>query len=119
MFEIIFYKDANGNSDIIDYLDQLSNKANKNKRSKIIRNKILAYFTALSEKGSLLGAPYVKHIDGDIWELRPLNNRIFYFCWHKDKYVLLHCFIKKSQKTPKKEIDKAKRNMKDWIERKG
>ena len=119
MFEIIFYKDKNGNSEIIDLLDQLNVKAESSKNARIQRNKILAYLSALSEKGSTLGAPYVKHIEGDIWELRPLNNRIFYFCWHNDKYVLLHSFTKKTQKTPKKEIDKAKHNMNDWISREG
>ena len=39
--------------------------------------------------------------------------------WKDDKFVLVHHYIKKSQKAPKKEIEKAMRNVKDWIERKG
>lgn len=59
----------------------------------------------------------MKHIEDDLWELRPLSNRIFFFYWKDDKFVLVHHYIKKSQKAPKKEIEKAKRNVKDWLER--
>ena len=117
MFEILFYKKEDGTSEIINYLDFLKQKSETDKKLRIQRNKILAYIAALSEKGSALGAPFVKHIDGDIWELRPLNNRIFYFYWKENTYVLLHFFIKKSQKTPRKELETAKRNLHDWIER--
>ena len=67
--------------------------------------------------GTRAGSPYVKHIEGDIWELRPLSNRIFFFAWNGETFILLHCFTKKTQKTPKKEIEQAKRNMADFIER--
>ncbi|MGN0948008.1 MAG: type II toxin-antitoxin system RelE/ParE family toxin [Megasphaera sp.] len=36
----------------------------------------------------------------DIWELRPGNNRVFYFYYDESQYVLLHHFRKKSQETP-------------------
>ena len=35
----------------------------------------------------------------------------------KNKYILLHHFIKKTQKTPRREIKKKKKEMKDYIER--
>lgn len=59
----------------------------------------------------------MKHIEDDLWELRPLSNRMFFFYWKDNKFVLVHHYIKKSQKAPKKEIEKAKRNIKDWLER--
>lgn len=37
--------------------------------------------------------------------------RVF-FCVHDDRMVLLHGFIKKSQKTPAKELDIAEKRMK-------
>ena len=61
--------------------------------------------------------PYVKHIKVDIWELRPLRDRIFFFYYKDNMYILLHYFYKKTQKTPAKEIEKAKKNMQDFIER--
>ena len=63
--------------------------------------------------------PFVKHIVGDLWELRPLSNRIFFFYWKDNRFVLLHHFIKKSQKTPAKELQQAKLKLKDFLERNG
>ena len=65
------------------------------------------------------GKPFVKHIDGNLWELRPLSNRIFFFYWKDDQFVLVHYYLKRSQKAPKKEIEKARRNIKDYLERCG
>ena len=48
MLEIIFYKDKNGRSDIIDYLDELQKKMETSKDARINREKILAYLVALS-----------------------------------------------------------------------
>ena len=43
----------------------------------------------------------------------PLKNRIFFVGWAGGSYVLLHHFMKKTQKTPKREIEKAKRELAD------
>ena len=65
----------------------------------------------MSEYGTQAGEPYVKHLDGDIWELRPLRDRILFVGWTNGSFVLLHQFIKKTQKTPAREIEKAKREL--------
>ena len=65
--------------------------------------------------GTAAGEPYVKHISDNLWELRPLRNRIFFVSWVDDSFVLLHHFFKKSQKTPQREIDKAKREISELI----
>jgi phage-related protein len=98
----------------VDYLDRLS-KTSKNDR--INRNKILAHMNALERYGTRIGMPVVKYVGGDLWELRPLANRIFFFYWKGNQFVLLHHYIKKSQKTPLKEIEQAQSNMRDFIER--
>lgn len=87
------------------------------KNSRINLSKINDYIEALSKHGTYLGEPYIKHLDGEIWELRPLKNRIMFFGYDGKQFVLLSHFIKKTQKTPKREIDKAKRLMKDYLER--
>lgn len=117
MFDIIFYSNENGVSEIEEFMRDLSKKAKKSKDARINRDKILQYLIVLSKKGSTIGQPTVKHIEGDIWELRPLKNRFFYYYWKDNQYVILHHFIKKSQKTPQREINKAKANLKDWLER--
>lgn len=117
MFEIVFYRDKNGKSEIVDYLDELKDKANTDKNARINKEKILAYMAVLTEYGTRIGEPFVKHIEGNLWELRPLSNRIFFFCWKDNKFIMVHHFIKKSQKTPKKELEKARKNMQEYMER--
>jgi len=52
----------------------------------------------------------------DIWELRPINGRILFAGWVNGSFILLHHFMKKTQKTPRKEIDKAKQELNNMIE---
>jgi len=73
----------------------------------------------LEKHGTRIGEPVVKHVVGDIWELRPVVHRILFFYWKDNKFILLHHFIKKTNKTPPKEIKQAERNMKDYKERNG
>ena len=61
--------------------------------------------------------PFVRHLDGDIWELRPLKDRILFFAYDGNNIILLSCFKKMTQKTPPREIKKANKLMKDYIER--
>ena len=119
MYEVKFYRDKDGKSKIVEYLDELKEKSKTSKNERINRDKILAYIGALEKYGTRIGEPVVKHIDGNLWELRPLTNRIFFFHWKDNEFVLLHHFIKKTQKTPSLEIDTARAKLKDYIERHG
>jgi len=115
LYDIYFYEDRDGNSPIYEYLQALSRRTNKD--SRINSTKINDYIQMLSEHGKAAGEPYIKRIDGDIWELRPIRNRVFFASWTGKGFILLHHFVKKTQKTPKREIDQAKRNLKDMLER--
>lgn len=116
MYDIFFYEDAKGNSPVFDYIKELSQKMDKD--SRINRNKINDYIQILSEYGISAGEPYIKHIDEDIWELRSIRGRIFFASWTTSGFILLHIFtMKKTQKTPKREIEQAKKNLKDIQER--
>lgn len=119
MYKIIFYEDKNGKCEIADYLHKLHEEASTSKDSKINFNKIVAYIDVLEEMGTRVGEPVTKHLDGEIWELRPLRNRILYAFYKENEVILLHHFTKKTRKTPKREIEKAKQNLKDFIEREG
>jgi len=119
MYKVRFYRDKSGESEIVDYLDDLKKRGLTSKTDRIIRNKILSYIAALEQYGTRIGEPVVKHIIEDIWELRPINNRILFFYWKDNRFVLLHCFVKKSNKTPQREIKRAQSKMKDYIERYG
>lgn len=115
MHEIYFYRDENGESSVYDYILELASKKDKDSRVKF--NKIQDYIKALRKYGLQLKEPYIKHLDGEIWELRPLRDRILFVAWHNGSFVLLHQFMKKTQKTPTREIEKAKRELADLIER--
>lgn len=115
MHEILFYKNRNGVAPVYEYLKELNSRTDKNSRIKA--EKVNDYITRLSEEGTFAGLPYVKHIEGDIWELRPLRDRIFFVAWYNGSYVLLHQFQKETQKTPTREIEKARREYEDLKER--
>jgi phage-related protein len=117
MFEVEFYEDRHGKQPVKEILIELRDKALTSKDARIQYKKILTHIRALEVFGTRVGEPQVKHIGGNLWELRPLAHRIFFFYWRNNKFILLHHFIKKSQKTPPNEIEKATQNMKDFLER--
>ena len=55
-----------------------------------------------------VGSPYVKHVQGKIWEIRASQGRCLYITAQVKKVIILRSFIKKSQKLPKKELEIAK-----------
>ena len=67
------------------------------------------------EFGSNLGLPHTKAIGNNLFELRVKSKegiaRVFFCTKVGKKIIMLHSFIKKSQKTPKKEIKIAKSRM--------
>jgi len=115
MYSIKFYKDKNGKEPVKEYIECLGKRNDKDSRVNL--NKISEYLKALSLYGKGLGEPYIKHLDGEIWELRPLRNRILFFGYDGEQFILLSHFIKKTQKTPPQEIKKAKKLMGDYKER--
>ena len=102
---------------IRDFLYSLSPK---------LRAKAFRDIELLKNMGSELGEPYVKYIKGKenegLLELRIKFAhdiaRIFYFTYYNNTFVLLHGFIKKSMKTPERELIKARKYMSDYRRRK-
>jgi len=115
MYKIVFYKDKNGKSPLMEYLRKLAERRDKDSRIKA--NKINDYIEYLAKEGKRAGEPYIKHLDGEIWELRPLRDRILFAAWDGQRFILLHHFTKKTQKAPPGEIKQAKRNLADYRER--
>lgn len=115
MYEILLYTDSNGKSEIKDYINELKNRTDKD--GKIKFKKILAYIRKLKEYGLLLGEKYIKHLDKEIWELRPAKDRILFAYYKDNKFILLNIFRKETKKTPRREIEKAKRFLLDFKRR--
>lgn len=118
MYKIEFYEKENGESEIWEFLEALRTKASTNKDARIQYKQAALYIQLLQENGTRLPENVTKHLGDGIWELRPGNNRVFYFYFENDTFVLLHQFRKKSQKTPRREIDKAKAERDDYLSRK-
>ena len=116
MHEVYFYEDKNGASPLLEFIEDLAKRTDKDSRINLM--KIQDYIRILRRYGKAAGEPYIKHIDGEIWELRPIRTRVFFASWQGNDFILLHHFpFKKTNKTPKSEIDKAKRNLQDMKER--
>lgn len=115
MYEIVFYKNNKGKSEVFEYIKELKRKNNKINKQKA--KKIDLYMRLLQEYGLALKEPYIKKLDKEIWELRPLRDRILFASWCNNKFIILSVFMKQTQKTPKKEIEKAKRLLEDYKKR--
>jgi len=97
--------------EVMDFLDGLDEK---------VRTKILFNIDRAKVKND---SSLFKKLTSDIWEFRTLFNkkqyRLFAF-WNKSRknttvVVTTHGIVKKTQKTPKKEIDKASEKMKEYF----
>ena len=120
MYQVITYKDRNGKDEVAEYISDLNEKMETSKDARIRYKKIMEYIGQLRTYGVAAGKPAIDHITGtDLWELRPTSDRIFFAYWKDDVFVLLHHFVKKSQKTPPREIERAQRNLRDFVERYG
>ncbi len=71
------------------------------------------------EFGSNLGKPHTSHLDKGLFELRVKGKegiaRVFYCVQIGKKIIMLHMFVKKSQKIPKNELNIAIKRMKEVI----
>ena len=113
-FELIAYEKENGEVPVEEFLNSVHPK---------MRAKIYGLMGILQEKGNMLREPYSKHLEDGIFELRCKFGsditRVLYFFYYEGRIVLTHGFIKKTQRTPAGEIEKAKKYRRDYIERHG
>jgi phage-related protein len=93
-----------------------------NRNDKKIRAKILAHLENVETTGIFFS---VDHLEGEINEFRVRHgSNIARICWAYDQdkrqvIIITHGFIKKTQKTPKNEIDKAKRLLFEYLKKRG
>jgi len=114
MNEIIFYRSVSGKSPVEDFLDTLTDKQFEK----------VSFVFDLIEQLETVPQEYLKKLKGteDIWEVRVRqSNNIFRFLGFMDQgrlVVLNHAFVKKTQKTPKKEVRIAEKRKKEYFIRK-
>ena len=112
MFDVDYYKLPNGEKPVELFIDSLDVK---------MRMKAFDSITILEEQGNRLREPYSKFVGDGLFELRiKFSNditRIFYFFCVNNKIILTNGFIKKSRKTPKSEIELARKYKADYERR--
>ncbi len=101
-FEIYCFVNERGQVPVQEYVDHLPDTE---------RLKIAAYLNILSEMGYQMRRPFADSIGKKtgLYELRPGRHRVLYFFYLRSKIVLLHVFMKKSDKIPEREIEIALR----------
>jgi len=111
-FDVKFYDKSDGSKPAIDFVLDLPPK---------MRAKVLRVIDMLETNGVNLREPYSKHLDDGIFELRAQVgsdiSRVLYFFMVGRQAILTHGFIKKTQKTPSSEIDRAKRYRAEYFNR--
>lgn len=104
-----FYTDARGTSPVEDFLNGLQ----PGEQAKADR-----YLKLLCQFGVRLGMPHARLLRGHkpLRELRPLPIRLLYFAHTGRRFVILHAFRKKSEKTRWRDIAIAERRMAEILE---
>lgn len=113
-WEIKYYVTKSGNCPVKEFIDSLSPEG---------KARYVFIAQLMKDYGINVREPYVKQITGHrkLFEMRLKDrsgiSRILYFAHTGRKLILLHGFTKKTEKTPKKEIETAEQRMKDYIAR--
>ncbi len=108
-WKIVYYHDSQGQEPVYEFIESLDSN---------VQAKLSNTFDLLIQFGIKLGLPHVKKVTNtDLWELRILgvdNIRIFYIASTGRQFLLLHGYIKKSQKTDKKNLKIAISRLKEF-----
>lgn len=110
---IWYYTMRNGRQPVREYIDSLDKK---------MQAKTFRSIALLEEFGNELRPPDSKHLEEGVFELRTsmggTAGRVLYFFFDGGEIVLTHGFLKKSQKTPRREIERAMRYREDYLRQK-
>src|SRR5262249_13814016 len=98
------YGDTTGHTPVADFLDSLDEKA---------RARFRWSMEQLRVRNVRAREPLVRHLEGDLWELREESRtniyRILYVFHTGRRIVFLHGFQKKTQRTPARELETGRR----------
>lgn len=112
-FKCVFYETESGSKPVEEFIDALGKKS----WDKFDFKKGL-----LENKGPSLRKPHTSPLSDGIFELKFKGEegqiRILFFFWHRGQIVFLHGFVKKTQKTPAKELRIAKQRKLEIVKKK-
>lgn len=103
-WQLRHYLDRRGNSPVEEFIERLPERD---------RAKVRAGIAFLGEVGNRAREPVSKGLGEGLFELRVRSSRIFYCFKPGGVIVLLYAFSKKTQKTPKQEIEIARRRLEE------
>lgn len=115
MYSVEIYQTRSGRAPVQEYLRKL---AKESKEKELAQIKL--YVDRLSEYGMAVNNIFpetIRKLRDGVYELRPGKNRVFFFYFVDNRFVLLHAYRKQGQKAPPAEITKAINEMKDHIRR--
>jgi phage-related protein len=83
-----------------------------------VRARFLRIAELLEQHGpASVHEPYVKHLEGKLWEMRMKGKdgiaRAIYLTAKGERVVVLHVFVKKTQKTPPRALETARERAKE------
>lgn len=100
-WKVIYYISPSGHNPVKEFLDKRST----------VKLKALRILSHIKEYGLTSAIPHIKKVSGTpLWEIRILGQdsiRILYVVKSERQILLLHAFVKKTNKTPTKEIKTA------------
>lgn len=109
-YDVEFYELPNGTFPAYEFIEAQPLK---------MKTKIYKTIGLLEDFGSKLRKPYSESLGDGILELRTQIGsditRVLYFFIAGQKAILTHGFIKKTEKTPPEEKERAKKYRKDYI----
>lgn len=76
--------------------------------------RIVSLIELFRRYGFSLSLPYLKKLTANLWELRSGRWRLLFGLVNSEA-IIVNLFLKKSQKTPKREIDLAKKRLKEYL----
>lgn len=105
---INYWRNPSGKVPVEKYIDSIDNKEE--------RGELLSILKGVQENGTDAVGVAFRQIEGKLWELKIRihsdQHRIFYIVIKGKEMILLHAYLKKTQKIPLKEIEVARQRMK-------
>lgn len=113
-WSIVFYTREDGENPVAQFLGGLDQKT---------QARFIWSLEQLRARNVQAREPLVRHIEGRLWELRRESNtniyRLLYVTLPGRRILVVHGFQKKTQRTPRSEIELAQRRLADFLQREG
>lgn len=110
MFSLEFYETSSGKSPAMNFVSKMSAKG---------KAKFFQIADLLKESGPEVRMPYSRYLEDGIFEVRVIvgsdSSRVLYFFMEGQRIIFTNGFVKKTQKTPRNEIETAIRYRADHL----